>query len=153
MDVPPNAATVCSMAVQMGARSVAGKDTSGSIGDKNRISAPSLNRTRQSRRNETKVGSVHVVAVAALFLVLFAATLLVGGHAAIDPLVQAATEPQDPRGASAVVYTMPDEIFCRHVSFDNVTAQVTEGPIERCATDVTIARGRARPKAFAWRND
>ena len=82
---------------------------------------------------------------------LFAATLLVGGHAAIDPLVQAATEPQDPRGAGSVVFTMPDGIFCRHVSFDNVTAQVTEGPIERCA-DRLHDRTGARPaeQGFAW---
>jgi len=130
------------MAVQMDARLVAGKEAGRS----------SLNRAQPPRR-VAKVRSVHVVIVSALFLVLFAATLLVGGHAAIDQLVQAATEPRDPRGASSVVYTMPDGIFCRHVSFDNVTAQMTEGPIERCATDVTIARARARPKAFAWRND
>jgi hypothetical protein len=143
-----------SMAVQMGARSIADKDSVGWIADKNGISVPSLNRTRQSRRNEAKVGSVHVVVISALFLVLFAATLMVGGHAAIDPLVQAATELQDPRSASAVVYTMPDGIFCRRVSFDNVTAQVTEGSIERCSTDATIARARARPNgAFAWRNN
>ena len=138
----------------MSARLGAGKDSGGRIADANPVSGSLLNRARQARRNEAKVGSAHIVIVSALFLVLFAATLLVGGHAAIDPLVQAATEPQDPHSAGAVVYTMPDGIFCRRVSFDNVTAQVTEGPIERCANDATIARARARPgQGFAWRNN
>ena len=106
------------------------------------------------RVDGTKVGSIHVVIVSALFLVLFAATLLVGGHAAIDSLVQAATQPKDPRSAGSVVFTMPDGVFCRHVSFDNVTAQVTEGAIERCVDDSTIARARARPRqSFAWHNN
>jgi len=106
---------------------------------------------RPARRNETTIGSVHVVIVSAVFLVLFAATLMVGGRAAIDPLVQAATQPQTTRDTSAVVYTMPDGVFCRHVSFDNVTAQMTEGSIERCQTDFTIARERSRPRqAFSW---
>jgi hypothetical protein len=119
-----------------------------------RKSTPSLNQRRPVRRNGAKAGSARVVIVSALFLVLFVATLLVGGHAAIDPLLQAATQPQDPRSAGAVVYTMPDGIFCRHVSFDNVTAQVNEGPIERCVDDVAIAQARARPKqGFAWQNN
>ena len=37
---------------------------------------------------------------------------------------------------------MPDGIFCRHMSFDNVTAEMTEGAIERCADDIARA---ARP--------
>ncbi len=121
------------MAVQMGARPVTG------------------DRTRQTRPSGAKVGSGHIVIVSALFLVLFAATLLVGGHAAIDPLVQQALQPPpDPHGAAAVVYAMPDGIFCRRVSFDNVTAQVTEGPIERCAGDAA-ARGRfLQDRAFSW---
>jgi hypothetical protein len=120
----------------------------------NRISTPPLNRKRPVRRNGAKAGSARVVIVSALFIVLFVATLLVGGHAALDPLLQAAIQPQDPRGAGAVVYTMPDGIFCRHVSFDNVTAQVNEGPVQRCADDFGIAQARARPRqGFAWQNN
>jgi hypothetical protein len=125
----------------------------------NRISTPALNRSalnrkRPVRRNSAKAGSARVVIVSAVFVVLFVATLLVGGHAALDPLLQAATQRQDPRGAGAVVYTMPDGIFCRHVSFDNVTAQVNEGPVERCADDFGIAQARARPRqGFAWHNN
>jgi hypothetical protein len=61
---------------------------------------------------------------------------------------------QDPRAAGAVVFTMPDGIFCRHVSFDNVTAKETEGPIERCRTDFEMARELAKPReAFSWHNN
>jgi hypothetical protein len=120
----------------------------------NRISTAAVNRKRPVRRNGAKAGSARVVIVSAVFVVLFVATLLVGGHAALDPLLQAATQPQDPRGAGAVVYTMPDGIFCRHVSFDNVTAQVNEGPVERCADDFGIAQARARSRqGFAWQNN
>jgi len=136
------------MDAEKGGPRIRGEDRSAWIADSNRISSSAL---RQGRRHETKVGSVHVVIVSALFLVLFASTLVVGGHAAIDPLVQAALAPHDTGDKSAVVYTMPDGVFCRRVSFDNVTAQVNEGPIERCQTDFTIARERARPRAFSWR--
>jgi|ERR1700735_4415741 hypothetical protein len=111
--------------------------------------------TRQARLSKAKIGSVQVAIVSALFLVLFAGTLLVGGQAAIASLVQAAMQPkQDPRAAGAVVFTMPDGIFCRHVSFDNVTAKETEGPIERCRTDFEMARELAKPReAFSWHNN
>ena len=111
--------------------------------------------TRQARLSKAKIGSVQVAIVSALFLVLFAGALMVGGHAAIASLVQAATQPkQDPRSAGVAVFTMPDGIFCRRVSFDNVTAQETEGPIERCRTDFEMARELARPRqAFSWHNN
>jgi len=52
-----------------------------------------------------------------------------GGHAAIEPLLQSAEQTRATMGAGAVVYAMPDAIFCRHVSFDNVTAEISEGGI------------------------
>jgi len=55
--------------------------------------------------------------------------LLPGGHAAIEPLLQSAEQTRATMGAGAVVYAMPDAIFCRHVSFDNVTAEISEGGI------------------------
>ena len=140
------------MAGQVGGRTVANYNSGGSVADLNPVSAASLKHARQERRGEAKIGSAHVVIVFTLFLVLFAATLLVGGHAAVDSLVQAATAPQqDPRSAGAVVYTMPDGVFCRHVSFDNVTAQVREGSIERCVDDHDISKARARPSgSVTW---
>ena len=141
------------MSVQAGVHLVAGKKSGGWIAGTARVSAPSPKRT-QARLDNAKAGSAHVAIVSALFLVLFAATLLVGGHAAIDPLVQAVMQPQDTRSAGAIVVTMPDGVFCRHVSFDNVTAQETEGPIERCHTDFEMERQLSLPKrGFTWRSN
>ncbi len=96
--------------------------------------------------------SGRVVIVSSLFLVLFAATLLIGGRAAIGPLLRSAADSGEPNSAAAVVYTMPDGVYCRHVSFDNVTAQETEGGIERCNSDVSGGRSRSS-RAFSWRTN
>jgi len=139
-----------SMAGQMGARLVAGGNRGAWVGD--RAGVTPRKQARAARLMGAAVGSIHVVIVSMLFLVLFATTLMVGGHAAIDPLVEAVMESQQgARDTGAVVYTMPDGVFCRHVSFDNVTAQMVEGSIQRCQDDLTIARERARPHgAFSW---
>jgi len=119
----------------------------------NRVSVASLPRPRsRTRIRDDQAGSGRVVIVSSLFLVMFAATLLIGGHAAIDPLLQSAADTPEASSAGAVVYTMPDGIFCRRVSFDNFTAQLTEGGIERCKNDVTGSRPRSI-RAFSWRTD
>ncbi len=97
-------------------------------------------------------GGTHAVIVFSLFLVLFAATLLIGGHAAIDPLLQSAVESRDPRSAGDIVYAMPDGQFCRHMSYDNVTAAQTGGSLQPC--DHGIFRDRARSnRHFTWQNN
>jgi hypothetical protein len=94
-----------------------------------------------------------VVIVSSIFVVLLAATLLIGGHAAIDPLFQSADDDsRDARSSGDVVYTMPDGVFCRHVVYDNVTGEQTGGSIQRCETD--ILRGRERSnRQFSWRTN
>jgi hypothetical protein len=98
-------------------------------------------------------GEGHVVIVSSLFLVLFAATLLVGGHAAIDPLLQSAlqsaAEERDARSAGDIVYTMPDGVFCRHMSYDNVTGEQTGGSLQRCGGDIVRDGGRSNGH-FKW---
>ena len=84
-----------------------------------------------------------------LFLVLFTAALLIGGHAAIDPILQSAVDARETKGTGDVVVTMPDGIFCRHMSFDNVTAEIIEGGIERCAKDIAGNRPHTG-RGFAW---
>jgi hypothetical protein len=115
------------------------------------VSVTALARRRsRARLYDRRLKSGRVIIVSAMFFALIAAALLVGGHAAIDPLVQSAMAARQTKGTGDVVYAMPDGIFCRHMSFDNVTAEVTEGPIERCADD--IARNRSRGnRGFAWR--
>jgi hypothetical protein len=98
-------------------------------------------------------GQGHVAIVSSLFLVLFAATLLVGGHAAIDPLLQSAlqsvAEEHDSRSKGDIVYTMPDGVFCRHMSYDNVTGEQTGGSLQRCDGDIVRDGGRAN-RHFTW---
>jgi hypothetical protein len=114
------------------------------------VSVTALARRRsRARMDEERAKSGRVVIVSSLFLVLLAAGLLIGGHAAIDPLLRSAEEVRQAKGAGDVVYTMPDGIFCRHMSFDNVTAEIAEGGIERCAGD--IVRDRPHPnRGFSW---
>jgi hypothetical protein len=119
----------------------------------NRVSLASLVRKRsRARRSDEPAGSDRVVIVSSLFLVLFATALLIGGRAEIAPLLQSAAEAREANSAGEVIYTMPDGIFCRHMSFDNVTALETEGPIERCRSDIAGDRGRASP-GFSWRTN
>ena len=97
-----------------------------------------------------RLGGTHVVIVFSVFLVLFAATLLIGGHAAIDPILQAAAEARDSRNAGDIVYTMPDGKFCRHLSYDNVTGEQTGGDIRPCDNDI-LARSHVRSyRHFTW---
>ena len=90
----------------------------------------------RARLDEARATSKHVVIASSLFLVLLAAALLIGGHAAIDPLLRSAVASRAAKGMGDVVYTMPDGIFCRHASFDNATAEISEGPLERCPSDI-----------------
>ena len=103
----------------------------------------------RARLDEERAKSTRIAIVSSLFLVLFAAVLLIGGHAAIDPLLQSAVEAREAKGVGAVVYAMPDGIFCRHMSFDNVTAEVTEGGIERCPNALVQERPRTT-NGFSW---
>jgi hypothetical protein len=114
------------------------------------VSVTALARRRsRARMDEDRAKSGRVVIVSSLFLVLFTAALLIGGHAAIDPLLQSAVEARETKSTGEVVWTMPDGIYCRHMSFDNVTAEITEGGIERCASDIAGNRPRAA-RGFAW---
>lgn len=93
--------------------------------------------------------SLRAVIASSFFLVLLSGTMLIGGHAAIDPLLQLAISARDGRAIGDVVMRMPDGKFCRHLSFDNDTAEMIEGDIERCPDG--IASEHFRPvRSFAW---
>jgi hypothetical protein len=110
---------------------------------------PPGRRHSRARRDQARVTSKRVVIASSLFLVLLAAALLIGGHAAIDPLLRTAAASREAKGMGDVVYAMPDGIFCRHVAFDNATAEIAEGALERCPND--IARGRSyNAPTFNW---
>jgi hypothetical protein len=105
------------------------------------------------RLGDVSATSTRAVIASSVFIVLLATALLVGGHAAIDPLLHRSLDLGDARGSGDVVVTMPDGKFCRHMSFDNTTASMIEGTIEPCRVDITRDRGSAvssPPRGFAW---
>jgi hypothetical protein len=102
-----------------------------------------------ARLDDEREKSLRAVIVSSLFVVLFAAAWRVGGPAALDPLLRSALVVHETERVGAVTYTMPDGIYCRHMSFDNATAAVTEGALEPCADG--IAKGRPAAKnGFSW---
>jgi hypothetical protein len=115
------------------------------------VSVTALARRRwRARLYDERAKSGRVIIVSSLFLTVIAATLMMGGHAAIDPLLQSAMAAREPKGTGDIVMTMPDGIFCRHLSFDNVTAEINEGAIERCPDDIARNRARSSNHGFAW---
>jgi hypothetical protein len=136
----------------MSAGDKATKDVGAWFVEANRVTLSSLTRARSSARlDEEHAKSGRVVIVSSLFFVLIAAGLLVGGHAALDPLLQSAMAARQSNGTGDVVYAMPDGIFCRRMSFDNATAEVTQGGIERCAKDISGGPSRAaKDMSFQW---
>lgn len=114
------------------------------------VSPPTLARRQtRARRDERHAKAARATVVISLFLVLLAAALLVGGRAVIDPLLQLAAQGREAKRAGEIVYTLPDGTFCRHLSFDNATAELTEGAVEQCPSDLVKGRARAA-MGFAW---
>jgi hypothetical protein len=114
-----------------------------------RVSAsPRARRAPWLRRGDDAT-SLRAIIVSSLFLVLLAGSLLVGGHAAIDPLLRMAIAARDGRTIGDVVLAMPDGKFCRHMSFDNNTAEIIEGAIERCPDGIINEHFRS-VRNFAW---
>lgn len=105
----------------------------------------------RTKREEAKARSKYSVIASALFFVLIAAALLLGGRAAIAPLLQPAAPLRDARRTGDVVYTMPDGVFCRHLTFDNVTGNIREGSLEPCVNTLAKLDNREVP-AFARAN-
>jgi hypothetical protein len=106
-------------------------------------------RVARAHREDLRAKSARLAVVLSVFVAVLAAALLIGGRAVIDPMLQAAMQARGTDRVGAIVYAMPDGIFCRHLSFDNVTAELTEGAVEKCGDELT--RGRSgRPANFAW---
>lgn len=106
-------------------------------------------KSKRTRPDEQHAKTARLAIVLSLFLVLLIAALLVGGRALVDPLLQAAADAREARQVGDIFYTMPDGTFCRHLSFDNATAELSEGNIERCARDQSNHERGVR--GFAWR--
>ncbi len=107
-------------------------------------------RTRRpvrARRDEQR--GARLAIVFSFFLVLVILALLVGGHFAIDPLLQSAAAAREARRVGDIVYAMPGGGYCRHLAFDNVTAEISERTVESCAKNPAAAPAPAA-NGFAW---
>ena len=108
-------------------------------------------RTVRGRRDEQRAKMGRLAVVLSLFLALLAAALLVGGRAIIDPLLRAAAEAREANRVGDIVFTTPDGAFCRHLSFDNKTAELTESAVARCPEAKPRGNEPARSaNGFAW---
>lgn len=108
---------------------------------------PRANGAAWVRPDESWANSASFAIVFSLFLALLAAALLVGGHAVIDPLLQSAAAARDANRVAEVLYALPDRAYCRHLSFDNATAEMTAGGIEPCPGGSTSRRAQM---GFTW---
>lgn len=98
------------------------------------------------RPEEQRAKSARLAIVLSLFLVLVVAALLVGGRALIEPLLQSTAS--DEKRVGDIVYSMPDGMFCRHLSFDNGTSELVEGAIDQCPN--LIKKHGRNSSGFAW---
>jgi hypothetical protein len=110
-------------------------------------------RLRQhGRRNKDQTKNGRLFIVLTLFLALLAPASLVGGRAIIEPMLRAAAEAEhEANRVGDIVFAMPDGAFCRHLSFDNRTAELSGSAVSRCPQANPHVRewSRASP-GFAW---
>ncbi len=102
-----------------------------------------------SPRGERRGDRLRTAIASSLVFILIGAALLFGGHAAVRPWLQAAAAGPDAKGSGEVLYTMPDHVFCRHLSLDNETGILIEGALQRCPKDIS-GRPPFNPAAFCW---
>jgi hypothetical protein len=110
----------------------------------------------QARRGRDGATSLRAIIASSAFLIMFASTTLVGGHAAIDPLLRSIAKAPETRNTGDIVYPMPDGQFCRHLSFDNTTAELAENKVGPCPDSVIRNALRDRfhsARNFSWGAD
>lgn len=98
--------------------------------------------------DERRANSLALIITTSLLFVLFASALMVGGHAIISPLLRASPASGGINRRGDIVYTMPDGMFCRHMTFDNSTGRITAGGMDRC--DPGVGGGTADRGPFRW---
>jgi hypothetical protein len=101
------------------------------------------------RRSVRRTGTGRIAIVLSLFLGLLAVTLLFGAPALLDPVLRP-TATREASRVGDVLFMLPDGSFCRHLSFDNRTAQLTGGAVERCEQVRFHGAGRAAANGFSW---
>jgi hypothetical protein len=104
----------------------------------------------RARREERNAKISRLAVVLALFLVLLIGALLVTCRAVIDSMLQAPPDPRVANKVGDIVFTLPDGAFCRHLSFNNATAELMESSAAPCP-EAKPRGGSERPSShFAW---
>jgi hypothetical protein len=104
-------------------------------------------RRRARRYDQAKAAPLAI----ALFLALVVTALLTVGHTLIDPVLTRVTQTRPTNRVGDVVLAMPDGVFCRHLSFDNKTAEVLESGVDHCPYAAAGESGRsANVNGFSW---
>jgi hypothetical protein len=93
--------------------------------------------------------SLGLIVTTSLFFILLASAIMFGGHAAIGPLLRSVAPGGNGTRTGDIVYTMPDGVFCRHMSYDNATGDVTESGVERCP-DHIVDDASSASGGFQW---
>jgi hypothetical protein len=107
-------------------------------------------RSSRSRRHELRAKAARLVVVLSLFLMLITAAVFIGGRSLIGPMLQKAmAQTRDTHRTGVIVFTMPDGTFCRHLAFDNKTAELTESTVLQCA-EARPREAAHAPSGFAW---
>jgi hypothetical protein len=131
----------------------AGRIATSGNGTPDRSRGVSSRRSARVRRDEQHAKNARVAIILSVFLAFLATALLLGGRTFIDQMLRAAAEARQPKRMGEVVFTMPDGAFCRHLSFDNSTAEVSESAIDRCPEARPRSLGKestSAQKGFAW---
>jgi hypothetical protein len=83
--------------------------------------------------DDRRANSLALIITTSLLFVLLASAVLVGGRAVISPLLRpSAVTGNATNNRGDIVYTMPDGMFCQHMTFDNATGRITTGGMDRC---------------------
>jgi len=106
--------------------------------------------SQSSRRGDGRAKTARLAVVSSLFLVFLAVVLFVGCRKVVGPMLrEAAAQSSEAHRKADIVFTMPDGAFCRHLAFDNRTAELRESTVVQCQE----ARPRESfrpPRGFAW---
>jgi hypothetical protein len=108
-------------------------------------------RLAHARRVERHAKTARLTIMLSLLLACVATVFVIGGRAVLDPL-----QHEDVREANrtgAIVFTMPDGAFCRHLAFDNSTAEVIESTVAKCPEArprFKAQESTSSEKGFAW---
>jgi hypothetical protein len=108
----------------------------------------------RARHDQERAHSLGLIITTSLLFVLFAAAVTFGGHAAIVPLLQEAVAARDAQGlpvTGSIVYTMPDGVYCRYLSFDNTSGEFGSAAIRQCP-DQAREESSGAVSSFKWNN-